>query len=133
MSLVQKNVKMNYVLNVYLSFGQVNTNSHLSHKQNNLSPMSGHRVFHTLLVGWFPMFSARQKKNSSLKDGPNEMTGSDHTSESSIAFSALIKLPYFSLFACLFLRYLGLKEALSVLMLCAPVFIFTSGSSALFG
>ena len=31
------------------------------------------------------------------------------------------------LFVCLF------KEALSVLMLCAPVFIFTSGSSALLG
>ena len=38
-----------YVLNVYLSFGWVNTNSHLSHRQNNLSRMSGHRVFRTLL------------------------------------------------------------------------------------
>ena len=30
-------------------------------------------------------------------------------------------------------RYLCFKEVLSVLMLCAPVFIFTSGSSALLG
>ena len=36
----------NYVLNVYLSFGRVNTNSQLSHRQNNLSRMSGHCFSH---------------------------------------------------------------------------------------
>ena len=44
-----ENVQMNYVLNVYLSFGQLNTNSHLSHRQNNLSQTSGYCVFCTLL------------------------------------------------------------------------------------
>ena len=48
LSLVQKNVQRDYVLNVYLSFGWVNTNSHLSHRQNNLSRTSGHRVLCTL-------------------------------------------------------------------------------------
>ena len=43
--LVQKNAKRNYVLNVYLFFGQVNTNSHLSLRQNDLSWTSGPHVF----------------------------------------------------------------------------------------
>ena len=33
----------------------------------------------------------------------------------------------------IFRRYVPVKEVFSVLMLCAPVFIFTSGSSALLG
>ena len=43
-SLVQKYVPRNYVLNVLLSFGRVNTKSHLSHRQNNLSRTSGHEL-----------------------------------------------------------------------------------------
>ena len=49
-TLVQKNVQRNYVLNyyvLYLSFGRVNTNSHLSHRQINLSQTDGHHVFCT--------------------------------------------------------------------------------------
>ena len=41
----EKNVQRNYVLNVYLWFGWVSPNSHLSHWQNNLSLISGHHVF----------------------------------------------------------------------------------------
>ena len=36
------------VLNVFLSSGRLNMNSHLSHRQNNLPQMSGHCIFCTL-------------------------------------------------------------------------------------
>ena len=49
-SFSRKNVERDDVLNVYLSFGWVNTNSHLSHRQNNLSQMSGHHIFRILSV-----------------------------------------------------------------------------------
>ena len=42
--LSRKNVQRNYVLNVYLSFGWVNMNSHLSHRQNNLSWKNVHHI-----------------------------------------------------------------------------------------
>ena len=51
--LFQNNVQMNYVLNLYLSFGRVSysqTPAQLSHEQNKLSRMSAYCDCHSL--GW---------------------------------------------------------------------------------